>query len=256
MSLLLSELNYRPLQAVPRPFLGPGRYNNRIVSLGVGAWGVCSTERQLTRPQRAHVTLRRSIVILSSQEEWKPWVAAGWRMRLPTPPPGSFVSARKRSSSRMCGSSAPAGKGSEQGSLRLAHVWNESFNSLHPLLRTGRRRNPSMPAGFSLNKLWGLWKSLRSGATWTAWSVFLKYFSGSSKPPLHLASSRSSQIGQSEIPQGAERRDLGESRRKKNRRLCVAFVFPTITIMREITSLSWHLLCLDKFFFPGVASQE
>lgn len=40
--LLLNVLNYRPLQAVPRPFLGPGRYNKCIVCLRGG-----SAERRL-----------------------------------------------------------------------------------------------------------------------------------------------------------------------------------------------------------------
>lgn len=39
---LLNVLNYRPLPVVPRPFLGPGRYNKCLVCLR-GA----STERRL-----------------------------------------------------------------------------------------------------------------------------------------------------------------------------------------------------------------
>ena len=172
-------------------------------------------------------------------------------MRLPTPPPGSFVSALKRTSSRMCGSSAPAGKGSEQGSLRLAHVWNESFNSLHPLLQTIRRRNPSMPAGFSLNKLrgfespWGVvFPGPRGQCCWNA-SLGAPNAGSTWLLPVPVRSARVKFLREQskEIwgDQGA---------------LFVAFLFVSNHHLYKRDDKSKLTPPVPIFFFPGVAFQE
>lgn len=72
---------------------------------------------------------------MSSQEEWAPWMAAVHGVCSPW----SLLCAPVKWPRHTRGSASTASRrGSETGYLSPSHVWDESFNSLHPFLWTVR----------------------------------------------------------------------------------------------------------------------
>lgn len=126
--LLLNVLNYRPLQAVPRPFLGPGRYNKCIVCLRGSA------ERRLNPISVSVVSPVMLTRFFVTHEQPGGMSTMNGRSAWRVFPLESFVCPSKMTSSHK-GQRQPSLKtGSETGYLSPSHVWNESFNSLHPFL--------------------------------------------------------------------------------------------------------------------------
>lgn len=190
--LLLNVLNYRPLQAVPRPFLGSRHYNKCIVCLRGG-----STERHLNQLSLSSEPCNAERVLCG------PWAPGGMkpmngRRLCCVSPLESFVCPSKMTSSHMGHLQwAQPRELDRSGSTWACHMFGMNHLILYALSCELSEEEKSINAsGIFSEQTRGLWKPFRSSSPWAALSVFLNGQLQRLQPSLHLALSCACQRSQ------------------------------------------------------------